>query len=372
MDLTRRSFLEISAAAAGVAAIGNKALALTTLKPVVSIDNALDVYPDRAWEKVYHDQYRYDRSYTFNCSPNDTHGCKVRAFVRNGIIMRVESNYGHQEAEDLYGNKATRNWNPRMCLKGYTFHRKVYGPYRLKYPIMRSKWKQWADDGFPYLSKDLMHKYKFSDRASDHFVRVSWDEVFTYMAKCYVATAKRYSGEAGAQLLRDEGYHEEMIRAMKGAGTRTFKFRGGMGLLQTIGIYGMYRVANTMGILDAITRNLTHELEEEALGGRNWCNYTWHGDQSPGHPFIHGLQESDIDLNDHRFTKLTIHMGKNLIENKMPEAHWLNEMMERGGKIVVVTPEYNPTATKADYWIPVRPSSDTAMLLGITKILGRQ
>src|SRR3989338_9365128 len=176
MDLTRRSFLEISAAAAAVAAVGSKALALTTLKPVVSIDNALEVYPDRVWEKVYHDQYRYDRSFTYNCSPNDTHGCKVRAFVRNGIIMRVESNYGHQEAEDLYGNKATRNWNPRMCLKGYTFHRKVYGPYRLKYPMVRKHWKQWADDGFPYLSKDLQTYNKLTGRAPDAVTGVAWDE----------------------------------------------------------------------------------------------------------------------------------------------------------------------------------------------------
>ena len=367
MDLTRRSFLEISAAAAGVAVMASNALALTTLKPVVSIDSALEVYPDRGWEKVYHDQYRYDKSFTYVCSPNDTHQCRVRAFVRNGIIMRVESNYSHQEAEDLYGNKATRNWNPRMCLKGYTFHRKVYGPYRMKYPMVRKHWKQWADDGFPYLSKDLMTKYKFSDRASDEFVRMTWDEAFTYIAKCLVATAKRYSGEAGAQLLRDEGYHEEMIRAMKGAGTRGLKFRGGMGQLQVMGIYGNYRLSNMMAILDQSIRNI--EDVEEALGGRNWTNYTWHGDQAPGHPFVHGIQASDIDMNDHRFSKLTIHMGKNLVENKMPEVHWMAEMMERGGKIVVVTPDYNPTASKADYWVPVRPSSDTALLLGITKIL---
>ncbi|MEK6591231.1 MAG: twin-arginine translocation signal domain-containing protein, partial [Nitrospinota bacterium] len=296
MDLTRRSFLKISAAAAaGVAALEGEALALKTLKPVVDVENPLGAYPDRDWEKVYHDQYRYDNSFTYVCSPNDTHGCRVRAFVRNGIIMRVESNYTHQNAEDLYGNKATRNWNPRMCLKGYTFHRKVYGPYRMRYPIVRKGWKQWADDGFPYLSRDLMVKYKFEDRASDEFLRMTWDEVFTYIAKCLVKTAERYSGEAGAQLLRDEGYQEEMIRAMKGAGTRTLKFRGGMGQLQVMGIYGNYRVANMMAIIDANVRDLTHEREEEALGGRNWSNYTWHGDQAPGHPFVHGLQVSDID-----------------------------------------------------------------------------
>ena len=55
--------------------------------------------------------------------------------------MRVEQNYDHQTYEDLYGNRGTFAHNPRMCLKGYTFHRRVYGPYRLKGPLMRKGWK---------------------------------------------------------------------------------------------------------------------------------------------------------------------------------------------------------------------------------------
>src|SRR4030067_1638334 len=109
---------------------------------------------------------------------------------------------------------------------------------------------------------------------------------------------------------------------------------------------------------------------DDALGGRNWSNYTWHGDQAPGHPFVHGLQCSDEDFNDLRNSRLHIQCGKNLVENKMPENHFFNELMERGGKIVTIAPEYSPPATKSDYWIPVRPGiSDTALFLGITKLL---
>jgi nitrate reductase alpha subunit len=141
MDVKRRKFLQISgAAAAAVAALKGKSLALNAMQPVTKVDNPLESYPDVGWEKVYHDQYRYDRSFTFCCSPNDTHQCRVRAFVRNGVVMRTEQNYAHQNYSDLYGNKATRNWNPRMCLKGYTFPRRVYGPYRLRYPMIRKTW----------------------------------------------------------------------------------------------------------------------------------------------------------------------------------------------------------------------------------------
>ena len=147
MFLSRRQFLKVSAGTVAAVAVADKVLALTALQPVIEVGNPLGEYPDRSWERVYHDQYRYDSSFTWCCSPNDTHGCRVRAFVRNGVVMRVEQNYDHQTYEDLYGNRGTFAHNPRMCLKGFTFHRRVYGPYRLKGPLMRKGWKEWMDAG---------------------------------------------------------------------------------------------------------------------------------------------------------------------------------------------------------------------------------
>ncbi|MBI3098580.1 MAG: molybdopterin-dependent oxidoreductase [Planctomycetes bacterium] len=362
MDLSRRDFFKM-AGASGVA-VGASGTLLSLLR--AEIENPLDQYPSRDWEKVYRDQYRYDSSFTYVCSPNDTHACRVRAFVRNGVIMRVEANYDNQKVGDLYGNKATCNWNPRMCPKGYTFHRRVYGPYRLRHPICRAGWKQWADDGFPYLTSELRTKYKFDSRGTDKFVKMSWDEAFDYAARGMIAIAKHYSGEGAKQRLLAEGYMPEMVEEMQGAGTRTFKNRGGMGLLGVIGKYGMYRFCNALALLDTHVRGVE---PEKALGGRVWDNYTWHGDQAPGHPYVHGLQASDCDFNDLRSTKLHIQCGKNLVENKMPDSHWFIETLERGAKIVVITPEYSPPATKADYWIPIRPNSDTALFLGLTKVL---
>ncbi len=147
MFLSRRQFLKVTAGTVAAVAVADKVLALTALQPVIEVGNPLGEYPDRSWERVYHDQYRYDSSFTWCCSPNDTHGCRVRAFVRNGVVMRVEQNYDHQTYEDLYGNRGTFAHNPRMCLKGFTFHRRVYGPYRLKGPLMRKGWKEWMDAG---------------------------------------------------------------------------------------------------------------------------------------------------------------------------------------------------------------------------------
>ena len=367
MFLSRRQFLKVSAGTVAAVAVADKALALTALQPVVEVGNPLGEYPDRAWERVYHDQYRYDSSFTFCCSPNDTHGCRVRAFVRNGVVMRVEQNYDHQTYEDLYGNRGTFAHNPRMCLKGYTFHRRVYGPYRLKGPLMRKGWKQWMDDGSPELTPQVKRKYKYDSRYLDDMLRVSWDTAFTYLAKAAIIVGKRYSGEAGARRLREQGYPPEMIEMMKGAGMRTFKHRSGMPVLGIIGKMGITRLnGGGWPLLDSWIRKVG---PNQAQGGRYWSNYTWHGDQNPAHPFWCGAQTSDIDMNDMRFSKLNTSWGKNFVENKMPEAHWKLECIERGARVVVITPEYNPTAYRADYWMPVRPQSDGALFCGVMKII---
>ena len=191
VSVSRRQFLKISAGTVAAVAVADKVLALTALQPVIEVGNPLGEYPDRSWERVYHDQYRYDSSFTWCCSPNDTHGCRIRAFVRNGVVMRVEQNYDHQTYEDLYGNRGTFAHNPRMCLKGFTFHRRVYGPYRLKGPLMRKGWKQWMDDGSPELTPDVKRKYKFDSRFLDDLNRVSWDTAFTYVAKGAIEVGDR-------------------------------------------------------------------------------------------------------------------------------------------------------------------------------------
>jgi nitrate reductase alpha subunit len=366
MNVSRRSFLQACAAAGGgLLAAGPQTWAFEA----VGVENPLGSYPDRGWEKIYLDQYAYDRTFTWVCAPNDTHMCRLRAFVRNGVMIRSEQNYDHDRCGDMYGNTATKAWNPRGCPKGFTMQRRIYGPYRSKGPVLRKGWKEWADAGFPSLSEnpELRTKYKFDDRGNDSFVRMSWDEISVYVARGLQAIAKTYSGDEGAARLQRDGYEQPMIDKVEGAGTRVIKIGSNLPLHGVVGKFGIYRLANMLGLLDHHVRGVP---PEEARGARDWNEYTWRGDQAPGHPFVHGLQTADMDFNDMRFSKLVIQIGKNLIENKMPESHWLNEVMERGGKLVDIAPEYNCPATKSDYWIAVRPGlSDLAVLLCVTKIM---
>ena len=365
---TRRDFLKTSTVGFGGFAFWwtFPQSSLYYLKHIVDIENPLEFYPNRGWEKIYRNQYKFDDSFTFICSPNCTHECRLRGFIRNGVMIRTEQNYDNHKIKDLYGNKCTYAWNPRGCSNGFTFHRRVYGSYRLKYPLIRKGWKQWADDGFPYLTPKNKDKYKFTARGKDTLERISWIEIEDYISKAINSIADTYSGEKGKKRLLEQGYPEEMLTHWGGAGTRTIKLRGGMGLLGVIGKYGAYRFSNTLALVDHHVRKVSRN---DAKGGRNWSNYTWHGDQAPGFPFVHGLQASDTDLNDMRFSKLHISIGKNLVENKRADNHFAAEIMERGGKLVVVSPEYSPSSSKADYWITIRPNTDAALLLGISKII---
>ncbi len=367
VDLTRRRFIGLFGASSLAAFAWPNALG--SLIPIVGVDNPLQYYPQRGWERIYRDQYRYDRSFNWVCAPNDTHMCRLRAFVRNGVLIRSEQTYDVDRYGDCYGNRTSPAWNPRGCPKGFTFQRRVYGPYRAKGPAIRKGWKRWADDGFPSLSDkpDLRSEYKFDDRGNDEFVRVSWNDAARYCALGLKAVAETYSGDAGRRRLLADGYDPDLLHHWEGAGTTTIKMGSNLPIHGLIGKFGIYRFGNMLGLLDHHVRGVQ---PEHALGARAWNEYTWRGDQAPGTPFATGLQTSDMDFSDLRFSKMILMMGKNLVENKMAESHWFIEAMERGARIVNVSPDYAAPSAKSDYWIGVRPGlSDLALVLGLIRII---
>ena len=149
-NLSRRSFLQRSGlVGAGITAAQFLPLRFLQAQPTDDVLNPLAHYPNRDWEQLYRNQYAYDREFSWVCAPNDTHNCRITAHVRNGVIVRLGEQYDVHTYTDLYGKHASAAWGNRHCAKGYTFHRILYGPYRLKHPIVRRGWKRWADDGFP-------------------------------------------------------------------------------------------------------------------------------------------------------------------------------------------------------------------------------
>ncbi|MAG14227.1 MAG: molybdopterin oxidoreductase [Spirochaetales bacterium] len=366
MAITRRQFLKFSLASFGTLLIPRPNL--FSLDYATEIDNPLEFYPVREWEKIYRDQFSHDYTYHFLCAPNDTHNCLLKAYVKNEVITRIGPSYGYGKAEDLDGNTASSRWEPRLCNKGLALNRRIYGPRRVKYPMVREGFKRWVDDGFPRGANGRPSASYFQ-RGKESFIRVSWDEIFDITAKSLANIAGTYSGERGSRLLAEQGYDPSTIETTGGAGTQVLKFRGGMPLLGITRVFGMYRLANSLALLDSHIRNVG---PEKALGGRGFDNYTFHTDLPPGHPMVTGQQTIDFDLFTAENAKLIIPWGMNWISTKMPDSHWLTEARVKGAKVISVTVEYSSVASKSDEVIIIRPATDPAFCLGVASVIMKE
>jgi nitrate reductase alpha subunit len=257
-----------------------------------AIANPLASYPSRDWERVYRDLWKYDSAFTFLCAPNDTHNCLLNAYVRSGVVTRIGPTMRYGEAADLHGNRASHRWDPRLCQKGLALTRRFYGDRRVSHCMVRAGFKKWVDAGFPR-GKDGRPPAELFQRARDTWVRMSHGEAAAIVAAALKNIAETYSGEEGQRRLKEQHYDEEMIQATRGAGTQVLKFRGGMPLLGITRVFGMYRLANSMALLDAAIRKVG---PDKALGGKGFDNYSWHTDLPPGHPMVTGQQTVEIDL----------------------------------------------------------------------------
>ncbi|MBM3123500.1 MAG: molybdopterin oxidoreductase [Chloroflexi bacterium] len=364
-NFSRRDFLKLSLVAGGASLALLRDHRMAYLQTIPGIDNPLDYYPNRDWEKVYRNLYETDSSFTFLCAPNDTHNCLLKALVRNGQVVRIEPSYRYHEATDGFGNSPSARWEPRACQKGLALVRRFYGDRRVKGAFIRKGWLEWAKADFPREANGLPNS-KYLNRGKDEFVKVEWNEAFELVAQAQLNIAQTYSGPEGAELLKQQNYDEAMIATLKEAGTRTLKFRGGMPFLGATRIIGLYRYGNMMGLLDDYVRKVG---PDKAFGGRGWDNYAWHTDLPPGHPMVTGQQTVDFDLFASENANLITLWGMNWISTKMPDGHWLTEARLRGSKVITIAPEYQSTSNKADEVIVIRPGTDSALALGLAHVI---
>jgi len=362
-DLSRRDFLA-AVAASGLAGF---VASIRDAWGLEAISNPLAQYPHRDWERAYRDLWKYDGRFAFLCAPNDTHNCLLFAYVRNGVITRIGPTMRYGEATDLEGNRTSHRWDPRVCQKGLALTRRFYGDRRVSDCMVRAGFKRWYEDGFPR-GKDGLPPRKYFNRGRDQWVRVSHEEAARIVAAALKNIAETYSGEEGKKRLRAQHYDEVTIEATQGAGTQTFKFRGGMPLLGVTRVLGLYRMANAMALLDAHVRKVG---PDKALGARGFDNYSWHTDLPPGHPMVTGQQTVEFDLCAVEHARMVVVWGMNWITTKMPDSHWLTEARLKGTRVVVIACEYSATASKADQAIIVRPGTTSALALGLVHVLLR-
>jgi nitrate reductase / nitrite oxidoreductase, alpha subunit len=213
--------------------------------------------------------------------------------VRNGVVTRIGPSMKYGEATDLLGNRTTSRWDPRVCQKGLALTRRFYGDRRVNGCMVRpasrsgTRTASRARSRRPAAEEVLQAGPR---RVAPHHPRRG-ATIAAAVLKNIAETYSRRRGQApaeGAALRR--GDHRGHAR--RGA-RRTMKFRGGMPLLGITRVFGMYRLANSMALLDANVRKVG---PDEALGGKGFDNYSWHTDLPPGHPMVTGQQTVEFDL----------------------------------------------------------------------------
>lgn len=367
--VTRRTFMKIAAGTgAGMLLSGWESDLFTFLGPGTAgaTENPLTTYPNRDWERVYRNIYEEDSHFHFLCAPNDTHNCLLKAHVKNGVITRLSPSFRYGEATDLYGNKASSRWDPRICNKGSGLVRRIYGDRRVKGAMVRKGFKKWVEAGFPRDPDTARPPEKYFKRGEDKWLKLPWDEAFDLAAKTLHNIAATYSGDKGSEYLLTQGYDPAMVEAMHKSGTQTLKFRGGMAFLGAVRIFGYYRFANMLALMDESIRGVPRD---KVLGARGWDSYTWHTDLPPGHPMVTGAQTNEFDLFSAERAKLILVWGMNWISTKMPDAHWLTEARLKGTKVVAITVEYPSTACRSDEVIVIRPGTDPALALSVSQVI---
>ncbi len=102
-----------------------------------------------------------------------------------------------------------------------------------------------------------------------------------------------------------------------------------------------------------------------ALGMIHGTSFDFNGDLPMGMPITFGVQNAEHEAKDWANSRFLLLIGSNPVETRIPDIHFIFDAIEAGAKLVVVDPNYSPTATKADLWLPIRPGTDAALALAM-------
>jgi complex iron-sulfur molybdoenzyme family reductase subunit alpha len=206
-------------------------------------------------------------------------------------------------------NRDLPDYNPRGCQKGACFVEYVYGAQRLKYPLIRKGLR----DGKPV------------ERGSGEWERISWDDALEFVA---------------GKLLDNIYQH----------GPDTNTFFSVIPAMSPVSFAGGSRLCHF-------------------LGGVFCSFYDWYCDLPPGEPITWGVQTEACECADWFNAKYIVLWGANIVQTRIPDAHFANEARYNGGKICCISPDYNSSAIHADHFLQIQPGTDAMLAMGLARIL---
>ena len=195
----------------------------------------------------------------------------------------------------------------RICLCGISnAMQRVYSPDRVKYPMKRV-------DG--------------TERGAGEWERITWEQAIDLIYEKMTYNMENYGSTANAWITM-------------------------------VGNYGI--VPQCFSAMMANTYDGT-QLTNFGIMGDLACNMGWI-------PTM-GIQQDSAGWDDMLGSKSIIMFGCNYAETNKQEMHFVFDAQEAGARVIVVDPRCSRTAAKADWWIPIRPGTDAALMLGMMKYI---
>ncbi|WP_028305511.1 molybdopterin-dependent oxidoreductase [Desulfitobacterium sp. PCE1] len=164
---------------------------------------------------------------------------------------------------------------------------------------------------------------RVGERGEGKFVPISWDEAITTVADKFKELHSQYGGKS---ILKMISANQE---------------------------YAMPLLSSLLGMPIALETSIDTGMASgyEEVTGTAPFGYSHH------------------EITDLVNSKTIIMIGVNIFETTVADSQFVFEAKEAGAKLIVVDPNYSTTASKADQWIPIKPGSDPALLLGMINII---
>lgn len=193
----------------------------------------------------------------------------------------------------------------RMCLKG----------------VANALQRVYSDSRIKYPMR------RTGERGSGEWEQLSWDEAMDYIVEKHKEIAEKYGPEANSWISMTGSYGaiSQVIaaRAANSVGGTAFTAFGIMG-----------DNASNMGMLPSV-----------------------------------GVQQEGHSWDDLQGSKLSLFFGCNYFETTVTDSHFVVDAKKNGCELVVIDPRFSRTASKADWWIPIRPGTDAALILAMTQYI---
>ena len=199
----------------------------------------------------------------------------------------------------------------RICVKGLTHVGRIYSSERLQYPMKRT-----------------------GERGEGKFERISWDEAIETIATKWTGYVEEFGPESMAIMFGSGNY---AVCSGQGSPNITTRFRN---------VAGASLIEANVDAAPGVTRGYS-------IGSISGTT----GNNEP----------ADL-LN----SKTIVCWGSNPVVSQVQSMHFIMEAKEQGTRYVVIDPQFNTNASKADVFIPVNSSTDGALAMGALRELFEQ